>query len=129
MTQLLQQACSEIQKLPEPDQDAIAAIILDELQDERRWEEAFANSQEKLCVWPSECAAIFALAVFGTWGSTNFEFPRYGRVRRSFSALPDSVKAKVRKAYRLWRLDPSHPGLHFKRVHSREPLYSALFRG
>ncbi len=48
MTQLLQQACSEIQKLPEPDQDAIAAIILDELQDERRWEEAFANSQEKL---------------------------------------------------------------------------------
>ena len=48
MTQLLQQAWSEIQKLPEPDQDAIAAIILDELEDEHRWEEAFANSQEKL---------------------------------------------------------------------------------
>ncbi len=50
MTQLLQQAWSEIQKLPEPDQDAIAAIILDELEDERRWDEAFANSQEKLAI-------------------------------------------------------------------------------
>ena len=41
-----------------------------------------------------------------------------------FSALPDAVKSQTRKAYRLWRRNPSHPGLHFKRVHSREPLYS-----
>ena len=30
----------------------------------------------------------------------------------------------ARKAFRLWRQDPSHPSLHFKRVHSREPVYS-----
>ncbi len=48
MTQLLQQALAEVQKLPQADQDAIAAIILDELADERRWDEAFANSQDKL---------------------------------------------------------------------------------
>ena len=41
-----------------------------------------------------------------------------------FGALPDMVKAQVRKAYRLWRQNPSHPGLHFKRVHAREPIYS-----
>ena len=48
MTQLLGQALAEVQKLPPADQDAIAAIILDELADERRWDEAFANSQDKL---------------------------------------------------------------------------------
>lgn len=48
MTQLLQQAWGEVQKLPEAEQDAIATIILDELEDERRWDEAFANSQERL---------------------------------------------------------------------------------
>jgi hypothetical protein len=48
MTQLLQQALSEIQKLPASEQDAIAAIILEELADERRWDEAFARSQPQL---------------------------------------------------------------------------------
>ena len=32
----------------EPEQDAIAVLILEELADERRWDEAFARSQEPL---------------------------------------------------------------------------------
>jgi hypothetical protein len=41
-----------------------------------------------------------------------------------FAAPPDAVKTQARKAFRHWRQDPSHPSLHFKRVHSREPVYS-----
>lgn len=48
MTQLLQQAIAELQKLPDSDQDAIAAIILEELADDARWDSAFANSQKEL---------------------------------------------------------------------------------
>ncbi len=48
MTQLLEQALLEVRKLPEPDQDAIAALILEELADERRWDDAFARTQEPL---------------------------------------------------------------------------------
>ena len=48
MTQLLEQALAEVHKLPPPEQDAIAALILEELADERRWDEAFARSQEPL---------------------------------------------------------------------------------
>ena len=48
MTHLLQQAVDEVRKLPEPQQDAIAAIILDELADERRWQENFARSTDQL---------------------------------------------------------------------------------
>lgn len=48
MTQLLQKALDEVHKLAPPEQDAIAAIILDELADERRWHEAFARSQDQL---------------------------------------------------------------------------------
>jgi hypothetical protein len=48
MTQLLQKALAEVQKLPDSDQDAIAAMILDELADEREWNEAFARSQQQL---------------------------------------------------------------------------------
>jgi len=48
MTQLLEKALAEVQELTDPDQDAIAAMILDELADERRWDQAFARSQEQL---------------------------------------------------------------------------------
>jgi len=48
MTRLLEEALDEVHKLPEPEQDAIAALILDELADERRWQESFARSQDQL---------------------------------------------------------------------------------
>ena len=48
MTKLLEQALTEVKKLPEPEQDAIASLILDELSDERRWQESFARSQDQL---------------------------------------------------------------------------------
>jgi hypothetical protein len=48
MTYLLDQAFKAAMELPEPEQDAIAAAILAEIQDERRWAEAFARSPEAL---------------------------------------------------------------------------------
>jgi hypothetical protein len=48
MAQLLEQALAAVQKLPEPEQGAIATLILEELADEHRWDEAFARSQDQL---------------------------------------------------------------------------------
>jgi hypothetical protein len=47
MTQLLEKALAEVYKLPPERQDAIAAVILEELEDEQRWEKAFTKSQDK----------------------------------------------------------------------------------
>ena len=48
MTKLLEQAIAEVSKLPEQDQDTLAALILDEINSDRRWEKAFADSQDVL---------------------------------------------------------------------------------
>jgi hypothetical protein len=48
MSQLLEHAFAEVRKLPETEQDAIAALILEEIEDDRRWDEAFARSPDKL---------------------------------------------------------------------------------
>ena len=48
MTQLLQQALAAVQKLEPEQQDAIATLILDELADDQRWDEAFNRSQDQL---------------------------------------------------------------------------------
>lgn len=41
-----------------------------------------------------------------------------------YAALPADVRRLAVKAYRLWRESHRHPGLHFKRVHSAEPIWS-----
>ena len=48
MTQRLEKAVTEIEKLSAAEQDAIAAVILDEITDERRWDETFGESQDQL---------------------------------------------------------------------------------
>lgn len=47
------------------------------------------------------------------------------RFRDAFAALPPQVQRQARQAYRLFRLDPRHPGLHFKQVHASRPIFSA----
>jgi hypothetical protein len=46
MTSLLRQALAEAETLPEADQDAIAARILAEIEDERQWAARFAATNE-----------------------------------------------------------------------------------
>ena len=45
--------------------------------------------------------------------------------RELLAALPKRVRRQAREAYRLFQRDPSHPGLHYKMVHSDPPTYSA----
>jgi hypothetical protein len=46
MTKLLQKEFDEASKLPEPEQDALGRLLLDELASDRRWEKLFAGSHE-----------------------------------------------------------------------------------
>ena len=48
MTQLLEKVLTKVYKLPPEKQDTIAALILEELDDEQRWDAAFAESQDKI---------------------------------------------------------------------------------
>ncbi len=48
MNRLLEQAIAEVSKLPQDDQEAIAALIMEELASEERWEKLFAESQDVL---------------------------------------------------------------------------------
>lgn len=57
MTQLLERAYAEVARLPEPDQDAIAALILEELEDERKWQKSFAQSPDALARLAEEALA------------------------------------------------------------------------
>ncbi|HYU33312.1 MAG TPA: hypothetical protein VEW48_14230 [Thermoanaerobaculia bacterium] len=57
MTKLLQRAFDEATKLPDNDQDSLAALLLSEIDSERQWDEAFASSQDLLSRLAEEALA------------------------------------------------------------------------
>jgi hypothetical protein len=54
MTELLERAIARLKTLPSNQQDAIATMILEELEDERRWDESFARSPNLLAKLAAE---------------------------------------------------------------------------
>jgi hypothetical protein len=57
MTRALREAFEEAEKLPEAEQDQLAAAIRDEIRAERRWESALAASQGALARLADEALA------------------------------------------------------------------------
>ena len=54
MTKLLEQAVKIAKNLSDSEQDAIASIILEELEDEAKWEKGFVASKDSLAKLASE---------------------------------------------------------------------------
>ncbi|MBW4601880.1 MAG: hypothetical protein KME29_20465 [Calothrix sp. FI2-JRJ7] len=59
MTELLEQAIAKLKTLPANEQDAIAAMILEELEEERLWDEAFSRSKDKLALLAAQATADY----------------------------------------------------------------------
>jgi hypothetical protein len=44
--------------------------------------------------------------------------------RRDFAALPTAIRKQARAAYRLFKSDPNHPSLRFKKLPPHADLWS-----
>lgn len=42
----------------------------------------------------------------------------------AYRELPPEIRVLAQKAYRLFRENPRHPSLNFKKVHDRDPIYA-----
>lgn len=59
MTELLEVAIAKLKTLPTDKQDAIATLILEELEEDRRWDESFARSPDLLAKLAAEAMAEY----------------------------------------------------------------------
>ena len=59
MTQLLEEAMRKVAGLPPSEQDAVAAIVMEELASEQRWAESFRKSQDLLARMATEALADY----------------------------------------------------------------------
>lgn len=46
------------------------------------------------------------------------------RFRDALKQLPEGIQQNAREAFHIWRGDPRHPSLHFKRIHPVKSIYS-----
>jgi hypothetical protein len=72
MTQLLEEAIAKVRELSPEDQDLIATLILEEIEDEKRWDETFGNSPDQLAKMATKVrddikAGRFYEGGFGEW--------------------------------------------------------------
>ncbi len=58
MTKLLEEAMQRVAELPENEQDAVAALVLAELESEDRWDKLFTASQDGLAELAAEAAKL-----------------------------------------------------------------------
>ena len=59
MTERLEQAIAQLKTLPTDKQDAIATLILEELEEEQRWDDSFARSPDLLANLATEAMAEY----------------------------------------------------------------------
>ena len=57
MTKRLETVMFQVSTLPASEQDALAAIVLEEVASEKRWSDSFAKSQDKLATLADEALA------------------------------------------------------------------------
>ena len=46
------------------------------------------------------------------------------RFWESFYCLPKNIQTQAKQSYSKFQENPYHPSLHFKRIHSTQPIYS-----
>lgn len=44
---------------------------------------------------------------------------------KCFDRLPNNIQASAERSYLLWRENPKHPSINFKRVSRKQAIYSA----
>ena len=47
------------------------------------------------------------------------------KFRNLYAKLPAEIRQQAKDSYKLFTANPSHPGLHFKKVSDTDPIYSA----
>lgn len=130
MENLLDRAIAALKTLPEVDRDRIAWEIIERVEDKTEWDRIIALPESRK--WMKRQAEI-ALREYEkirnrlsmTFVSvTQDNLLREDAYWEHFDDLPGEIRKLAEKNYRLWKENPRHPGLRFKKIHPDLPIVS-----
>jgi len=130
MEDLLEQAFDALKSLPPVDRDRIAWEIIERVEDKTEWDRIIAMPASQLWMEGQARKTLQAYAKIQkkltmTCVSIPLDHPpREQAYWTHFDDLPGEIRELAEENYRLWKENPSHPGLRFKRIHETVPVFS-----
>lgn len=123
-------ACAALKELPTEERERISAEILERLEDMNQWKELVSTHQSYDWLKTNADRAIREydkIAKKLSGGMVNVPFDNLLRESSywdSMEKLPKEVRNLAEKSYAMWRDNPKHPKLRFKKIHPSQPIYS-----
>ncbi len=123
-------AITALKELPQDERERISAEIIERLDDRRQWEELVNNHRSYAWLKANADEAIreydrISKKLSGSMVNVPFDnLLRESSYWEGMEKLPDEVRKMAEKSYALWRENPKHPMLRFKKIHPSQPIYS-----
>ena len=124
MTTLLQKALKTAERLPEQDQNKLAELILEVIEDEQLWQNSFNKSIPQLEKLGQEALKEFNENKTEPLDLKQLYSVTTKRFREAYKNLPSKIKDAAKKSFEMWKKNPNHPGLRFKKILSNKEFYS-----
>ena len=130
METLLNRAFDALKTLPKNDQERIAWEIIHRVEDKTEWDRIISQPESQAWLAEQATKALKTYRKIKSKLSLNFvSVPSEGILRedsywKSFDDLPLDIKKLAEENYQLWKENPQHPGLRFKKIHKDLPVYS-----
>ena len=130
MGKIFEKAVAALKKLPAEERERISAELLERLDDRSQWDNLVNSHKSYAWLKKNADRAIreydrIAQKISGSPVNIPFDnLLRESNYWESLEKLPTEVRALAEKSYALWRENPKHPMLRFKKIHPSQPIYS-----
>ena len=130
MPDLLKKAFEALKTLPPEDRDRIAWEIIERVEDKSEWDRLIALPEAQDWLRKEAERALKAYRkmrkpMAQSFVSVNSDAMLRGDAYwRHFDELPLAVRKLAGGNYELWKKNPNHPSLRFKRIHPELPVFS-----
>ena len=130
MVELLNRAFEALKTLPAVDRDRIAREIIERVEDKTEWDKLIAIPEARRWLEEEARKALKEYEKISKKVSMTFISVVQDNLLREkaywtqFDDLPDEVRQLAEKNYHLWKENPRHPGLRFKKIHPDLPIFS-----
>lgn len=130
MESLLKRAFEALNTLPEADRERIAWEIIERVEDKTEWDRIISSPEAQRWL---ERQAKKALQVYRKMRdklSLTFLSVSQDKLLREeaywtrFDELPEEIRKLAEENYHSWKENPRNPGLRFKQIHAKLPIFS-----
>jgi hypothetical protein len=130
MESLLNRAFDALKTLPEIDRERIAWEIIERVEDKTEWDRIISSPEAQRWLEQQAKKALQVYRKMRDKLSLTFVSVTQDKLLREdaywtqFDDLPQDIRKLAEVNYHSWKENPRNPGLRFKQIHGKLPIFS-----